>query len=624
MFKRFLLTIFVLFLTACEGVSPTKPSSSPEGSQSISAVPHIAIRQILQRLPNADKPERDHLLLRLADAQIKERQYDKAHSSLAQIDETQLSREQRVELMLLKAQQLQFTGRAIDGAKLLPKDQSDFPQSLRHRVLLTQAQVLKAAGYDIESTRARIQLHSLLQTDKDKNNNAKNILNSLSALPGARLQQLADKHMSEDMDSWAGFVLATKPYLFSKNEFDRAYQDWSRERKSHPIPYDVVREIRDNIKSIEQYPNKIALLLPLSSKFAKQAEGIRDGFLGAYHADNNADKPEILIIDSTAGKRSIAQQLQEARDKGAGMVVGPLLKSSIKQVQSMSHLPLPVLALNYSEDDGQQQLPHGFFQFGLLPEDEAQQAAKLALMRNQKRAAILAPKTRKGQRMISAFREAFEQGGGRVMSTESYQPRARDYSSSIKSLFNIQQSKTRKSILQTVLRRNLGFEPRIRKDIDVIYMVASPSQARGLVPQLQFYDAGDIPRLANSQLYNGIDNPTLNRDINGTVFTQSPWLLNAHSIPLHQSLKQLWPANMARHSKLYALGADAYQLVPYLGRMQQDTGFHKDGYTGTLSADRHGRIHRQLLWARFKDGAVELDDRMMLDMQADTQDSPTP
>lgn len=618
MLKRLTLGCFIIILTACAGQAPVKTDLSTS-TQGISDNPHIALRQLQSRLASASATESAQIQLRLADLQLQQKNMSAAGQSLGAIDRELLSNQDRVLLMCVQADFLTANNKAREAVKFLAKNQNSFPKALQLRVLNTQVNVLTAAGFKIEASHARVQRQSHLSELHQQEENAKSILNSLSALPGQSLQQLADKHLSADMDSWIAFVINTKPQLFSLTGFDNAVINWSSAHPQHAIPDSVIQEIRENIQSKSDYPEKIALLLPLSSKFSSQATSIRDGFLGAYYNYTGEDKPDIFIMDNAVAGQSIEQQLRFAKQQGAGLVVGPLLKSSIQAVEKLQQLPLPVLALNYLDDalqDKEGAPKSGFFQFGLLPEDEAEQAAKLAILRDQTKAVLMVPKTRLGQRMASAFIQSYSQLGGTVVSVQEYAPKGKDFSSNIKSMLNVQQSLSRKSILQAVLARNVKFSPRIRQDIDVIYMVAPPNQARGIKPQLNFFDAGDIPVLASSHLFNGNTTPSLDKDINDVVFTQTPWLLKAGTIPLHQQLKQLWPAGMARNSKLFALGADAFNLVPFMERMQQDSNFHKDGYTGTLSSDNRGRIHRELLWAKFKQGLVELDDTTVLEMEA--------
>jgi len=56
-------------------------------------------------------------------------------------------------------------------------------------------------------------------------------------------------------------------------------------------------------------------------------------------------------------------------------------------------------------------------------------------------------------------------------------------------------------------------------------------------------------------------------------------------------------------ARLFALGLDAYALLPYLDWLAQHHDAYLPGATGQLSEDELDRIQRLLVWARF-DGGV--------------------
>jgi len=73
---------------------------------------------------------------------------------------------------------------------------------------------------------------------------------------------------------------------------------------------------------------------------------------------------------------------------------------------------------------------------------------------------------------------------------------------------------------------------------------------------------------------------------------------------LRQELEAIWPASTGRRARLYALGFDAYRLVPLLRNDREALQQGVPGMTGklTLTADR--RIQRELDWARISGGRL--------------------
>jgi outer membrane PBP1 activator LpoA protein len=67
---------------------------------------------------------------------------------------------------------------------------------------------------------------------------------------------------------------------------------------------------------------------------------------------------------------------------------------------------------------------------------------------------------------------------------------------------------------------------------------------------------------------------------------------------------------------LYALGIDAYRLVPYLGKLDQGMFGAYHGVTGNLSLSGDGHVNRTLRCAVFRKGLPVLLDLDTTDTQA--------
>ena len=90
--------------------------------------------------------------------------------------------------------------------------------------------------------------------------------------------------------------------------------------------------------------------------------------------------------------------------------------------------------------------------------------------------------------------------------------------------------------------------------------------ARQIKPRLNFYYAGTMPIYAISQVYTGTPDTKNDRDLNGLMFCDIPWVLNSHLKPsflntLKQNTQKIWPDSFKKSPKLYALGVDAYDIA---------------------------------------------------------------
>jgi hypothetical protein len=146
--------------------------------------------------------------------------------------------------------------------------------------------------------------------------------------------------------------------------------------------------------------------------------------------------------------------------------------------------------------------------------------------------------------------------------------------------------------------------------VDLIFVAANSSNGRQIVPQLKFFGAADLPIYSTSAIWDDVgvgSNGGDADDLNGVVFPDCPWVIDpdSRSSAIKGSLVRHWGRPALAASRLYALGYDAYHLLPDILRQPLPGPFggsDVSGATGTLSADSQGRIHRRLSFAEIRDG----------------------
>ncbi|MEQ6340649.1 MAG: penicillin-binding protein activator [Gammaproteobacteria bacterium] len=348
-------------------------------------------------------------------------------------------------------------------------------------------------------------------------------------------------------------------------------------------PGDVVAAIPEQSRLAEP-PANIALLLPSSGPFAKTAVALRDGFFAAYYQRlNKLYQPTIRLYDAGTQPAAVLAAYRQALAEGANVVIGPLDKDGVKALARSADLAVPTLTLNYAEDENAK--PGNLFQFGLAPEDEARAVAERAWQDGRRQAVALIPVGEWGARVFNTFKARFEELGGSVVAQQTYDPAGSDFATPVRTLFNISSKERRR-----------------RQDVDALFMVAFPRQARQIRPQLNFNFAGDVPVYATSHVYTGRIDKNADTDVNDVLFCDMPWVLEEGQQALSRIISQRWPQSADQFKRLYALGVDAYNLLPYLSRMRADPSERMAGETGNLSLDKGQRIHRALVCARFVDG----------------------
>lgn len=348
-------------------------------------------------------------------------------------------------------------------------------------------------------------------------------------------------------------------------------------------------------------PQKIALLLPLQGSVAGSAQAIRNGFLAAYYTDkqNNANTPSVSVIDTSSDVRSAYQQ---AVAQGASVIVGPLTKPQVQQLASMGNLPVPTLALNTIDTNN---APNNLYFYGLSPRDEAAQAAQRAWQSGYRRALIMAPANAWGQGIANAFVQQWQSQGGQIADTLAYGSN-QDLTLQMARFLHVSQIKSKKPTKDTPPPTG----PIRRDDMDVIFVVASPQQGRLIKPLLKFYYAGSVPVYATSSIYSGTPSPRFDRDLDGVIFGDMPWvLLSPGQLPgnlgmIHNRIETTWPSSFKNDPKLYALGVDAYRLAFNLNRMPNNPGI--PGATGKLYMGPQHIVLRGLTWAQIRGGVPQV------------------
>lgn len=379
-----------------------------------------------------------------------------------------------------------------------------------------------------------------------------------------------------------------------------AVMRWRERYADHPANDVLLRRLLAEYGEAVRIPERVALLLPLSGQLQSAGEALRDGFLAGYFDYGDAVAgTEVRLYDTTTG--DAADIYRQAVAEGAGFIVGPLVKSDVELVAPLVPAGPPTLALNYLPETAPPE--RNLYQFALAPEHEAASVARRAVAEGLYNAIALVPVSNWGQRILDAFAAELEAHGGTLLAHEVYGADATDFTTAIQPALHLDRSHARHRALESVTGRDMEFEPRRRQDVDFIFFAAQATQARLIKPQLRFHYAGDLPVFATSAAY--AHDPDRNRDIEGLMFATTPWALgdSEDARSLQQAIGRYWPRRVDATNSLYAMGYDAWRLVPLLMR-RGDEPVNLQGYTGELVLDKDGRVRRSPALARVQEGVA--------------------
>lgn len=473
-------------------------------------------------------------------------------------------------------------------------------------ILQLRAQALAGSHQSLAAVRTYGQLLSIQEKPAARRFTEQALWRLLTNTSPQEMQRWQHQSTDSQLQGWIALAQIKKSRYLSAGQLSQALSTWRAQHPQHPASDDLMVSIVEEWESYFVMPQKIAVLLPMNGRFARLAEIIYAGILTAREAAGDTSfAPQISLYDTSDETASTLIYYNQAVRDGAEFVIGPLRKEAVNELASAQELPIPVLTLNYA--DSYVVPPVNLFQFGLLPEDEAMQVAERASLDNLHSAAVLVPQNEWGTRFVTAFNQRYTEVGGHVAQVAQYIPEDTDYSAPIKSLLKLDESETRYRQLRNLLNRSIEFEPKRREDIDFIFLVATPRNARLLKPQINYYYASDLPVYSTSHIFSGVENTSIDHDINGVVFCDIPWIVQP--TVEHQLIEELLELRAGQSYELLprfaALGIDALQVIPNLKQLAALPHERFNGVTGTLRVTEGNRIYRELNWAQFKNGRPE-------------------
>ena len=593
LFPRVTLLGLILLGTACS--STPEPVRAPPQPQSTTE----SIDELLRQAELASGDSAAELRLQAINNLIAEGQIDRATSEIESIGEPSDLNSNLQLLFALTRAELALTqdntSAALRWLTSVLTESATTNTAAGRNLILVRAQLFLENSRVFEAVTDMVELTESWPLD-DETTLFEDLWYTLTRLDEDELNSLATDADSYELRGW---IELARVYQDDQNSIrsqldsiDQWGRIWARHSAASrlPAPLKALQQTWDN------RPSHIALILPIQEP---AGNAIQEGFLTAYYQALSVSRevPRISIFDSSRIE-AIYSIYNQAIDSGADLIIGPLDKNLVNQIQALPEIPVPTLALNYTDNE---EITDNLFQFGLAPEDEISQIVNLAWESGHRNAAVLMPDTSDYGRLQNFFIESWKDKGGQVVASTNFFGDS-DYADVIKRLMAIDSSEARaERLLDLLPRRNMEFTPRRRSDIDYIFLVANPRQGRQIKPTLAFYFAENIPVFSIPSIYNGRDNQQENRDLDGIVFTDAPWILNPGG-ELNEKINSNLRQAQGPLQRLRAMGIDSFMLYPRLFQLAERQVDSLRGTTGILTMSENQRIHRNLEPARFEDG----------------------
>ena len=555
-------------------------------------------------------PQRERLLLQATEAVLRSETRSLARKYLYAVDEAVLPRNLFVRKRIAQAEMELLYGEIDDALAALPASLLDYSPEYKPGALAVRARALRAAGRREEMVKTLVMLSPWLNETDQIQKNSQSIWETLMGSDSGELSTWANKNNDCDVDAWLSLAYIYKQPHASIFILENEIQQWRAQFPRNTIPDEILDSVTQDWAVTQVAPDRIALLLPMTGRYSAIANAIYAGVVTAREFEEAPGLlPELVLYDTGDDVATAYRQYKLAAREGADFIIGPLQKEAVREIAEQRRLDVPTLSLNYTSDmsSGSPNL----FQFGLLPENEASQAAERAFHDGFRRALVLVPEGEWGVRLLDTFSTQFTELGGTVLQSERYVTTNSDYSGPIKRLLQLDQSEQRHRMIEKTIQQDVEYEPRRREDADLVFLAALPRQARLLRPQLSYHYASDLPVYATSHIFSGNENISADQDINDIQYGDIPWLLSSDpEIELLRDSSELQlSSSESRLPRFAALGVDAYRVIPHLQRLAAHKYNQFEGMTGKLSIGTQNRIYRKLTWAQFRNGIPQVQER---------------
>jgi len=594
----------VSILAFIGGCAPTstlqnKPQSADEFLSSTPAlpIPQVSTSVEIDQIPDSDK------LLQAEELAAADKT-EESNALILSINPDNLDNRSFVRHSLLSANiyiannQLEFASQVLQTTRfnaLTGRQKSE----LRIEIIQLQADIAIALGNYPLGLEKLIKLSRLAKRKSDIRAIHDQIWTILYLVPYEVLSEKNKKNYQHR--GWLKLAASSREYQLHPNEQAKIFSAWRRNWKNHPAAKNPPSYFGGS-SFWNSNPDSIGLLVPLQENYLTPSKTLIDGFMDAYYSAMNLPTkkskklPEIRIYDSSSGE--IAAVYNQAVKDGMDLIIGPMRQSEVEALGKLDDLPVPTISLNRL-DSSSAASTDNLYQFGLSTEDELTQIANRAWQRGRRNILMISPDNSWGRKSADFMRQHWVTKGGSMVEDVRYPISVNDFTKFLKQPLQIDLSEKRGLSIKRFINSRVKYSARRRQDIDVVVMLGYPNKARQIKPALDFLYASDIPVMATSHIFSGLEQIGLDRDLSQVEFTSMPWTLKGQLAKELQPDKQLHTAY--RH--LYALGHDSFLIARNLSNLEKSEPFPLFGATGILSL-QDGTIVREQKWAKFKRGAA--------------------
>jgi len=247
----------------------------------------------------------------------------------------------------------------------------------------------------------------------------------------------------------------------------------------------------------------VAILLPLSGPNAAVGESMLHAAEMALFEAPRVEKLALLPFDTGGTPEGAAAAVERAIVRGAQVILGPLLASSVQAVAPLAQeAGIQVVAFSNSRAVA----GNGIYILGFDPHQQVVAITKYALAQGLPRLAVLAPQGPYGDAVVQSLQSTALEFGGEITRSQYYDPAARDHSAAVKVVTDFdrrhkdlleqreQLEKQTDDVSKEALKRLEKLDTIGDVEFDAILLPETGQRLRALASLLLYYDV-DIPRV---------------------------------------------------------------------------------------------------------------------------------
>jgi outer membrane PBP1 activator LpoA protein len=317
----------------------------------------------------------------------------------------------------------------------------------------------------------------------------------------------------------------------------------------------------------------VALILPIASaSLGRLAEAVRQGFAAAAQAEG-ANAPPLALISVENEGPAVLEACRRAQAGGAMLVVTGLTRDGATNVARSECARMPVLTLNQPlvpEVAGDTVPP--VYSISLSIEQEARQAALLAVSEGWHSAIVIASQTALSRRVVEAFEREWQRAAGEVAGRITFAGGPDDAP----------------IVKERIAQMSRG---------DMVFLALDQPESRMVRP----YVSGMLPVYATSLSVDPRAETMVNVDLQGVRYMDMPWFVQPDhpAVMVYPQPRTPLPVD---YERLYALGIDAFRIASVLA-LGDKSKLALDGVTGKITLEGH-QFSRALTPAEIDGGRV--------------------